>query len=184
MAATKRSRAVWEHFWRFIKFRLLHISDSPHRIALGVALGLFIAWTPAFGFHILIAMILSMLLRANKFTALTFIWVCNPFTVTAIYYPNYLLGSSALGYFRPADTVESSAEQLQQMLECFNLSTGIFTREFWHNLLVLFSSKAAELWIGGLIIGSAVALFAYFATYYLIIGYRRANPHRRFLISQ
>ncbi|MBW8035386.1 MAG: DUF2062 domain-containing protein, partial [Planctomycetes bacterium] len=56
----------------FITHKILHVDDSPNRIALGAAIGLFIAWTPAVGLHTLIVLAITSLTKANKFVAVTF----------------------------------------------------------------------------------------------------------------
>jgi hypothetical protein len=46
MMARRPIRAATNRLVRFVKLRILYANDSPHRIALGVAIGLFVAWTP------------------------------------------------------------------------------------------------------------------------------------------
>ena len=101
MAINKRDKKILTTINRFIKYRVLHIDDSPHRIALGVSIGLFVAWMPAIGFHIPIVLVLAWLLRANKFVAFTFIWVANIFTFVPILYTNYFIGWTIRHYFNP-----------------------------------------------------------------------------------
>jgi uncharacterized protein (DUF2062 family) len=48
MAKIKRNKLI-----RFLEYKILHIEDTPHKISLGVALGLFIAWSPLLGLHFL-----------------------------------------------------------------------------------------------------------------------------------
>ncbi|HKI70697.1 MAG TPA: DUF2062 domain-containing protein, partial [Verrucomicrobiae bacterium] len=81
---------------RFFVYRVLHVDDTPHRIALGVAVGIFVAWTPTVGFQMILTIILATLLRANKLVGIPFVWISNPFTLGVIYYPNYLLGKFIL----------------------------------------------------------------------------------------
>ena len=49
--------ALWQTE-RFIKYRVLHVDDTPHRIALGVALGFFVTWTPTIGVQIVLILLL------------------------------------------------------------------------------------------------------------------------------
>ena len=98
MIAIKQRKKLLRPVINFIKYRVLHVDDSPHRIALGVSIGLFAAYLPPLGIHILAALILSFLLRANKFVAVTFVWLSNPFTFVFIYYPNYLMGRVAMAW--------------------------------------------------------------------------------------
>ncbi len=181
----RRNHTALGRLKRFLKFRILHVNDSPHRIAMGVALGLFIAWTPALGFHIFIALGLAILLRANKFVALLFIWANNPFTLIPIYYPNYLLGRAIMKTFHCK--TELSSAQTQEMFSRIGSSAsfaGIFHWRFWQNLFTFLWQKGPELWLGSLIIGLLVALAGYFITYRFIRWYRIVHPHRRFSISK
>ena len=115
MAVKRRIRTIASRPIRFFKFRVLHHNDSSHRLAMGVAVGFFIAWTPALGLHIFMALGLAILLRANKFTALTCVWVNNPFTLFFIYYPNFLVGRALLGPFRSEQALAA-----EETFEIFN----------------------------------------------------------------
>jgi uncharacterized protein (DUF2062 family) len=164
---------------RFVKFRVLHVDDSPHRIAMGVALGLFTAYLPPLMFHIILVLSLASILRANKFVALTFIWASNPFTFIPIYYPNYLLGRSILSWLRPEQRL--AASEIAAMFENFTFGkivTGISTPQFWSQLGSLTVQVGLEMTIGGIIIGGAVAVASYFGTRTLVQWYRAKHPHR------
>ena len=181
MIAQKHTRTKVNLLIRFFKFKVLHMNDSPHRIALGAALGFFIAWMPVIGLHILFVLGLTILLRANKFVALTCVWVSNPFTIFPIYYPNYLLGRTVLNLFRTSEELPNT--QVHQLFNDFSSSSGLsglFRIEFWRGLFEFLWSKNPELWLGSLIMAVLVALTIYFATYFLIVWHRKLRPHRRF----
>ena len=181
MTTKRRNHTALGRLKRFLKFRILHVNDSSHRIAMGVALGLFIAWMPALGFQIFIALGLAILLRANKFVALLFIWVNNPFTLIPIYYPSYLLGRAITRIFHCK--AELSSAQTQEMFSRLDSSapfTGIFHRQFWQNLFGFLWQKGPELWLGSILLGLLVASAGYFVTHHLICWYRKTHPHRRF----
>ncbi len=69
----------------------------------GVAIGLFIAFLPVPG-HMLIAALLSILLRVNLPLAVLMVWVTNPLTMPPIFYMAYRLGATILD--RPLRQVE------------------------------------------------------------------------------
>ena len=136
---TKTKRNIVRTVMRFLEFRVLHINDSPHRIALGAALGFFVAWIPLIGLHLFIVLGLGVLLRANKFLALTCVWVSNPFTFIGIYYPNFVVGRFFLKFFGFGEGGVESA-QIKDAINQFEVASvfkGLFNPEFWMDLLGL-----------------------------------------------
>jgi uncharacterized protein (DUF2062 family) len=159
----------------------LHIDDSPNRIALGVAVGLFVAWTPAIGLHILITLALAAVTGANKFVALTCVWISNVFTAVFIYYPNYLVGWFILSRFNNKQALEQD-EVITMFKDVFafdNIATCLYQTEFWQKLLALLMKIGTELWVGGLIVGSIISVTGYIVFYNLINWYRKKHPHRQ-----
>jgi uncharacterized protein (DUF2062 family) len=169
---------------RYLEYKILHIQDSPHKISLGVGLGLFIAWTPFLGLHILMALVLSVLLRANKFAALVSIWVSNVFTFAVIYYPAYLVGRFVLQLFPWHENMskERVSELFNDLFRPGNMITGFFTKDYWSRFWTLTSSIGTELWLGCFLVGGLVAVAGYIFCYYLINHHRTKNPHRRYKI--
>ena len=173
---------MYERLLRFIKFKILHLNDSPHRIALGIAIGIFVAWSPTIGIQTLIALGLAFLLRANKFLAVTLVWISNPLTLIPIYYPNYLVGNTVISFFRPTHTisVQQLSANIQNFLSVSQLYSNLFSSEFWHDIAKFAMELGLELFVGGLILGAILALTAYFVTYNTVIWYRAKHPHKRF----
>lgn len=167
---------------RWVEFKILHIEESPHKIALGLAIGLFVAWTPLIGLHIFVAIGLSFLLRANKFASFISVWVSNVFTFFIIYYPSYLFGRFILNFFDPerALTGRQVLHALNSLFSPANILNGLYTKEYWKQFWGLTKSIGPELWLGSIIIGSAVAAAAYFVCISIIKSHRAKNPHRRY----
>jgi uncharacterized protein (DUF2062 family) len=168
--------------FRYLEYKVLHIDDSPHKIALGVAIGLFIAWSPLIGVHIFLAIGFSLLLRANKFAAFVSVWVSNVFTFFIIYYPGYLLGAFLFGIFAPGRALshQQVIEALNKLLSPGNMITGFLTREYWQHFWTLSKTIGPELWIGCTIIGAVVAVCSYFGCIKIIKSHRAKKPHRRY----
>ncbi len=89
---TKKS---WLRRARFALVRalrsVLHLSDTPHRIALGSAAGLFVMPLPLPGQFVL-GPLLARLLGGNMVASIPWTWVNNPFTVLFFIYGQYRLG--------------------------------------------------------------------------------------------
>ena len=71
---------MWEKARNILVHRVLGVDDSPHRIALGVAVAFFVAWTPTLGFQMVLAIALATVLRANKAVTVPIVWLTNPVT--------------------------------------------------------------------------------------------------------
>lgn len=167
---------------RFFKYRVLHINDSPHRIALGLAIGLFIAFSPIVGVHLPSVILLALLLRANKFAAITSVWVCNFFTMPFIFYPSYLVGWLICSGFRGAEALEPGqvGGMFREIFSFSSILSAFYQSRFWMELWGLFKAIGLELVIGGTILGAIVASTAYFGCFHFIKWHRKSNPHKRF----
>ncbi len=167
---------------RFFEYRILHIDDSPHKIALGLAIGIFVAGTPTLGIRLWIIIALSILLRANKVAGLVSVWISNVFTYVPICYFSYLIGRGVFNIFAPDRTMskEQVAEYLNKLFAPASIVTGFFTRQYWREFWNLTMSIGPELWIGGFVLGGLVAASSYIVCYNLVKAHRAKNPHRRY----
>ncbi len=78
--------------------RYFPLAGDPREIAAGMALGVFVSFTPTIPFHTLLAILLALIFRASKSAAALGVWIGNPvFTVPFYYYISYRLGCLALG---------------------------------------------------------------------------------------
>ena len=75
----------------------LRLADNAHAIAIGVACGAFVSFTPFMGLHIILACALAWLLSGNMVAAAIGTAVGNPFTFPAIWLAAYRTGSFILG---------------------------------------------------------------------------------------
>ncbi|MBN2294366.1 MAG: DUF2062 domain-containing protein [Pirellulales bacterium] len=156
-----RNMLVWKRLKNFFTHNVLHVDDTPHRIALGVAIGVFVTWTPTIGFQMVLTIALAWLLRANKFVGVPFVWISNPLTLVPIYMPNYLIGRWILGSEVPPPDFAKVVDATGGWLE----TVGTWWSVTWHAFL--------PLWLGSLLVGLALAIPSYFATYRALVIYRR-----------
>lgn len=73
---------------RYLRDRLrelMKFDDSPHKLALAFAVGVFIAFSPWLGLHIVSAVLLAWIFRLNKVVVLTASFLNNPWTIVPMY---------------------------------------------------------------------------------------------------
>jgi hypothetical protein len=172
-------RRLWLRVRRPIVNRILHLDDSPHRIALGVFLGFVVGWTPTMGAQIILYLIIAYLLRANRASGVLPVLLTNPLTALPVYVFNWRIGRWILhpGGLSEADRL-SQRQAMDQFLNDFHLSR-LFDGDFWASVGPTFEKFGSELIVGCLVVGVACGLAGYVATYYGVIVYRRRRAQRR-----
>ncbi|MBN1514885.1 MAG: DUF2062 domain-containing protein [Phycisphaerae bacterium] len=167
--------------WRNLIYRrILHADDTPHRIALGVAVGLFVAFTPLLGFQMLIALSLAALIRANKTVTIPMVWITNPVTALPIYGSCWWLGRWILtGSFSGDPSQFESILGVPPEYSGLGALTHLHEAEFWKYLAGLILSLGVELWVGCLVAGVVSAAIGYFVSRRVIIVYRRRRAARK-----
>ncbi len=93
---------MWRRWGFFRQFKLnmiklARIQSEPDAVARGIALGLFIGFTPTFGVQIILALLFAFLLKQNKIATFVGVWITNPFTAPIIYGLEYKIGRMLLG---------------------------------------------------------------------------------------
>lgn len=164
-------RYLWRRLKSFFIYRVLHVDDTPHRIALSVAIGMWVAWTPTIPFQMMLTFALALLLRANKVVGLPFVWVSNPFTLVPIYAPNYMVGCWLTG---------SAHQGIGKILSATDFSGSYVevAHRWWDAIRTVFW----ELWVGSVIVATVVGVVSYFVMLRAVIAYRRYR-HRRELLA-
>ncbi|MEQ9069058.1 MAG: DUF2062 domain-containing protein, partial [Gimesia chilikensis] len=80
---------------------ILMLDDSAHSIALGTAIGMFIALTPTVGIQMLlvvcVAFLTRPLFRFNQVASLITVYISNPLTIVPIYWFDYKVGTLFVG---------------------------------------------------------------------------------------
>ncbi len=78
---------------------------SWESVARGVAVGLFTGIVPLVSFQTLMAIGLSILIRANLPIALLVSWISNPLTILPLAYFTYYVGDWVLGHSYPSQAI-------------------------------------------------------------------------------
>lgn len=76
---------------------LLHLEDTPHRIALAFGLGIWIAFSPLLGLHTLIALGIAFAFRLSRGAILIGCYVNNPWTLAPLFLAGTVVGCALLG---------------------------------------------------------------------------------------
>lgn len=147
--------------------KLLSLNDSPHDIALGLSLGMFIGFLPIMGIQMAVVLVFVLPFRkANKIAAVAGVWVTNPLTVIPIYAFIYWVGTA----FYPAEYVLTS-----EILKC--KMRDIIQLDGFIDQTQAFLSLGADIFlpmcIGGAIVGFIAMFPTYFITRKLIQNYRK-----------
>ncbi len=165
---------------RFIIHNVFHIDDTPHRLALGIAVGFFLAWLPLIGFQMALILLIAPMFGANARVGLPLVWISNPFTAPFIYYPNYILGKGFLAFFGYDSGSEISFRRLARLLILPEGEGGLFVQmfglDYWRNIVSFLTQVGVELWVGSIIAGLVMGVIFYFVTYKAIVFYRNHTP--------
>ena len=169
-------RGGWRRAAQYVKHRLQRLPDTPERICRGIWAGVFVAFTPFFGLHFILAALLARLMRGNVLSSLMGTFFGNPLTyvpigVSALWTGHWMLGS----HLRP------------QVEDSFGRMFAKAGRDLWGNIRAMFTSEAADwrslsrfydevFWpymVGGLVTGAITATACYYIFLPLITTYQK-----------
>ncbi|UCG33860.1 MAG: DUF2062 domain-containing protein [Phycisphaerales bacterium] len=169
------TRYVYRRLRHVVVYRVLHADDTPHRIALGVAVGLFVAMSPLFGLHMILALILAIILRANRAIAIAAAWVCNPATFLPILSLNWFVGQTVI----PQEALQDPGQIQRRISQATGGAEGLFSAEFWVGLFNLIVGLGAEIWVGSIVVGLVVAPAGYLVIHRAVLWHRHHRLARR-----
>jgi uncharacterized protein (DUF2062 family) len=171
----------WRRTANYLGHRVRRLPDSPHKIALGIACGVFVSFSPLFGLHFFYAVFLAYVLRGNIIASLIGTAMGNPFTFPAIassalWVGGRLVGGQGetLGFARIQHAFVDAFQGL------WNSFTSIFG--FGQNELYRMGEFFYEVFlpylVGGSIVGFFVAVLTYFISVPLIRRYQKRRRER------
>ena len=135
---------------------ILALDDTPHAVALGVAVGIFVGLTPTVGIQTVLILALVFVCRKvcyfNGAAAMASTYVSNPFTMLPMYYFWYQLGI----WFFPGSSTTINLDPLTE----FNGIAG-----WWNAMCDLGLKVGIPMFVGALITAPFGSVAAYFATY-------------------
>lgn len=88
----KYSRRLKYYVLKFTRLR-----GEPDDLALGLAFGIFAGMMPIMPFQIAFAVMLALIFKGSKITAIIGTWVSNPLNWYFVYYFSYRIGGALMG---------------------------------------------------------------------------------------
>lgn len=182
LKASVYPRGGWLRAAHYVRHRLTRLPDPPHRIARGIWAGVFISFTPIFGFHFVGAALIAFLMRGNLLAAILGTFFGNPIT-----FPLIAVGSVQLGHWMLDTGVDGVPAG--QILSAFAQAGG----EVWTNFFAYITGGDAEwgklrhfylglfkpYFLGGIGPGIIAATVCYYVSLPIISAYQKLRQKRR-----
>lgn len=153
-------KAGWKRALFYMKHRVGRISGTPAAIAIGLACGSAVSFTPFLGFHFVLAGMLAWILGGSIIASAIGTAVGNPWTFPFIWAASYRLGAWILGAEHASDAFSMGLKRIME--HPFESLAPVF----------------GPLTLGGIVLGAA----AWFVTYWIslkVISEYHANRTRR-----
>lgn len=173
-------RGGWARAASYVGHRLRRLPDPPHKIARGIAAGVFVSFTPIFGFHFVLSALIAFLLQGNIVASILATFFGNPVTFPIIAKISMETGAWLLGM--------PGGIPWQRVVGAFSFASV----EIWDNIKAIFTSDVAHwthlgdffhtvFWpylVGSLIPGTIVGILAYTVSLPVIEAYQKRRIRR------
>jgi hypothetical protein len=157
---------AWLGRWRARFAALLHLDDPPWRIALALAVGVFIGCTPLYGLHTILAIAVAALARLNKAAAVTGAWFNLPWITPFVYAASLKVGA----------LVVPDPDGTRRAWVAYALAHP--GRLSWQDFLALLDKVTVALLVGTTLFGVGAALVAYVVALIVISSWRARRARR------
>lgn len=171
-------RSGWKRAFQYLRHRLGRLPDQPHRIARGIAAGVFISFSPVFGLHMIGAAAIAWAMRGNVIAALLATFVGNPVSYPFIALGGMRLGHAMLGSHFDGGIRHSFWRNFADATHDLRLNlVAMFTDAptHWASMARFFDEIFLPYLVGGTVLGVVAGVIAYYLTLPVISAYQ----HRR-----
>lgn len=170
----------WQRAGSYVWHRLRRLPDTPERVAKGIAAGVMVSFLPLFGFHFLSAAALAWVLRGNILASLLGTFFGNPFTFPLIVVSSMETGSLILGRGHMVNPRRALDGFKHVWDEIWANLHAVFTpeRANWDGTRAFLSDVFLPYMLGGMVVGSLVAVAAYFVSLPIIRAYRARRQRK------
>lgn len=165
----------WGRAASYVGHRLRRLPDPPHKIARGVAAGVFVCFTPFFGFHFLLAAMLAFVMQGNILAALLATFFGNPITFPIIAAVSLELGTWMLGIQGGLPLQQVFGQFARASVELWTNMTALFNQDIaqWDRLQIFYYRVFWPYLVGGIIPGIITGVAAYMLTLPAVEAYQK-----------
>lgn len=158
---------------KYYLLKLLRLRGTPHTIALGAAIGIFIGITPTIPFHTAAILAITILTRSSFIAGFTTsVVVCNPLTYVPLYFLSLVIGNILTPY-------HLSWDRIKQVLDVILSDAALQTRI--NATLSLGYEAVTVMLVGGIVLAMPFAIASYYLFHYLVISFRRKRRAKHIL---
>lgn len=159
---------------KYYYLRLLRLRGTPHSLALGVAIGVFVGITPTIPLHTITVLALTIIARSSFLAGLiASLLVCNPLTYVPIYYLALKIGNLVTPFYL-------NWERVQEVLSIVLSDASFETR--LKPLVSLGYEAVIVMLAGGILLAAPFALASYYLFYFLIVTFRKKRREKQILV--
>jgi uncharacterized protein len=145
---------------------VLRLDDPPWRVALALAVGVFISCTPFYGLQTLLSLAVATVFRLNRAVTVTGAWLNLPWFAPLVYGFALRIGALVLPDLHGADVAE--------IAELLRASSALSASD----MLDLVRNVSLALLIGTAAVGTVAGAFTYVTAFVLLRRRRAARmPH-------
>ncbi len=164
----------WQRTFLYMRHRLVRLPDTTHQIALGLAIGAGVSFTPAPGSHLVQSVFFAWIARANIFAALLGQLVGNPWTIIPMWILSYKVGR----YIFDVIGVKTDAST-------HDIPQHVTLQAFWDELVQNPMESLVPWLVGGYVVGLLSIPLFYAGFYYFVTQARNAQVNwKKYRISK
>ena len=164
VAPGTRPRGRWAAPPGLARFRdVLHLDDPPGRLALSLAVGVFLSFTPFYGLQTLLAIGVAIALRLNRAATVAGTWLNLPWFAPVVY-----AGALRVGTMVLPDPAGLRGAWLAQLLS----QPGSLS---WRDVPLLLDHMSLPLLVGTSVLGGIAGAVTYAVSFQLLCRRRAAR---------
>lgn len=174
-------RGGWLRAFEYIRHRLRRLPDTPEKIARGLGVGVMACFTPFFGFHMVLAVLLAKLTRGNVIAALLGTFFGNPLTYVPIAAVSLRVGHFLLN----DDTRQSEFSIFFKMMErawrdVRDNVAAVFGGgdPHWDGVVFVIREFFWPFTLGGVLLGTIAGVICYYIALPLLHAYQNRRRNR------